>query len=144
MLQMRLQTANLHSVVAVFYAVKMVFVMTLPSIQQGLRKIASVYAPINMMVIINTVIISLIYQNIFLGADCSIDLCEGINCGNGICTGGDPVTCNCDDGYVDINAVCEKTCDLNPCKEMDYLFYKKFISYRLSRTSSGTKTNDSG
>ena len=43
------------------------------------------------------------------------DLCAGIICENGLCVAG---TCVCDSGYVEIDNVCEETCDSDPCEAL--------------------------
>ena len=82
------------------------------------------------------------------GATCNLDLCLGIECGNGTCIGGncqcdeDYVNdrnicvdicegidcgtgaecfggnCTCQTGYANVENFCEETCALNPCKEL--------------------------
>ena len=39
--------------------------------------------------------------------------CENVSCSNGLCIAG---TCHCDFGYVNVENVCEETCDSNPCE----------------------------
>ena len=57
------------------------------------------------------------------GPECTIDMCAGINCGNGTCIGG---TCSCDPNYVEIDNFCERTCaPLNPCQELDIFLLPK-------------------
>ena len=43
------------------------------------------------------------------------DLCADIICENGLCVAG---TCVCDSGYVEIDNVCEETCDSDPCEAL--------------------------
>ena len=62
------------------------------------------------------------------GPECTIDLCEGINCGNGLCIGGN---CKCDDNYVNEDNVCVETCTLEPCQasDMHFSFHANLIWY---------------
>ena len=50
-----------------------------------------------------------------------IDLCEGIDCGNGTCIGGN---CSCDKHFVNIGNVCRKTCALQPCQASNKFIFK--------------------
>ena len=61
-----------------------------------------------------------------LGSECTIDECEGIECGNGTCIGG---ICSCETNYVNINNFCERTYALTPCQASDIfsVLNKKFI-----------------
>ena len=57
--------------------------------------------------------------NCYQGLECTIDLCAGIDCGNGVCVGGVPANCNCDPGYLNIESNCAETCTIDPCQELD-------------------------
>ena len=50
----------------------------------------------------------------FEGERCEIALCENIVCENGSCDAGN---CICNDGFIQINGICEETCALDPCEE---------------------------
>ena len=63
-----------------------------------------------------------IHSIILSGPECTINECEGINCGNGTCIGG---TCQCDTNYVNIGNFCERTCALSPCQAADV--FSKFL-----------------
>ena len=45
--------------------------------------------------------------------DICLDLCNDIECENGICIDG---VCQCDTGYVNIDNTCEQTCDVDLCQ----------------------------
>ena len=45
-----------------------------------------------------------------------VDMCEGIDCGNGgNCLSGN---CTCQTGYTNVENFCEETCALAPCQEL--------------------------
>ena len=49
----------------------------------------------------------------FGGPNCNLDLCSGIECGSGICIGGN---CECNTNYVNVDNTCEQTCSSSPCQ----------------------------
>ena len=51
----------------------------------------------------------------FGGQRCEKDLCDDVICQNGFCDSG---RCICNAGYINIDDICEETCDLNPCEEL--------------------------
>ena len=57
-----------------------------------------------------------IHSIILSGPECTINECEGIECGNGTCIGG---ICQCDPNYVNSGNFCERTCALSPCQAAD-------------------------
>ena len=61
----------------------------------------------------------------YSGPECTIDECEGIECGNGTCIGG---ICSCVTNYVNIGNVCQKTCALQPCQASNINYIIDFES----------------
>ena len=49
----------------------------------------------------------------FGGPNCNLDLCSGIECGSGICIGGN---CECNTNYINVDNTCEQTCSSSPCQ----------------------------
>ena len=48
----------------------------------------------------------------YAGTTCNLDLCSDIQCGNGICIGGN---CQCDEGYANIENFCVDLCEGVDC-----------------------------
>ena len=55
-----------------------------------------------------------------------IDLCEGIDCGNGTCIGGN---CSCDTNYENIGNICLKTCAHQPCQASNKFIFKLAMNH---------------